>query len=27
VFGQKLDDFEEALQDKLAEMIDEYLGR
>lgn len=27
VFGQELDDFEEALQDKLAEMIDEYLGR
>lgn len=27
VFGQQLDDFEEALQDKLAEMIDQYLGR
>jgi hypothetical protein len=27
IFGQQLDDFEESLQDKLAEMIDEYLGR
>lgn len=27
IFGQQLDGFEEALQDKLAQMIDEYLGR
>lgn len=27
VFGQDLNEFEEALQDRLSEMIDEYLGR
>ncbi|MGS2720688.1 hypothetical protein [Paraglaciecola aestuariivivens] len=27
VFGKELDEFEEHLQDKLAELIDEYLGR
>lgn len=27
VFGKELDDFEENLQDKLAELIDEYHGR
>ncbi|MDP5039346.1 MAG: hypothetical protein NWQ26_00530 [Paraglaciecola sp.] len=27
VFGKELDDFEEHLQDRLAELIDEFLGR
>lgn len=27
VFGKDLDDFEEHLQEKLSELIDEYLGR
>lgn len=27
VFGKNLDEFEEHLQDKLAELIDEFLGR
>lgn len=27
VFGKELDDFEEHLQDKLAELIDQFLGR
>jgi hypothetical protein len=27
VFGKELDEFEEHLQEKLAELIDQFLGR